>query len=46
MVRSDSDPGFADARNKNFTLQSPPSALQQASDWKPVPFAKIGRQEK
>ena len=46
MVKSDSDPGFTDARNKNFTLQSPPSALQQASDWKPIPFAKIGRQEK
>ncbi len=46
VVKTDSDPGFADTRNKNFTLQRTPSALQQAGDWKPIPFAQIGRQDK
>jgi len=46
VVNTTTDPGFADARNKNFTLNTVPSVLKQAGDWKPIPFGQIGRQEK
>jgi len=36
------DPGFANAANADFNLPSPPPALRQASDWKPIPFRDIG----
>jgi hypothetical protein len=45
-VNTTTDPGFADVRNKNFTLNTVPSVLKQAGDWKPIPFGQIGRQEK
>jgi hypothetical protein len=38
------DPGFTDISKKNFTLNKTPASLQQASDWKPAPFAQMGRQ--
>ena len=36
------DPGFADPNKPDFTLTTPPAALQQAGDWKPIPFREIG----
>jgi hypothetical protein len=40
------DPGFEDAAHGNFMLKKAPEALEQAADWKPIPFNKIGIIEK
>lgn len=36
------DPGFANSVNGDFTLSKAPPAFQQAGDWKPAPFKEIG----
>ncbi|MBS1605126.1 MAG: hypothetical protein JST42_20855, partial [Bacteroidetes bacterium] len=41
-VVTQQDPGFANAGAGDFSLSVTPSALRQASDWKPVPFNRIG----
>lgn len=42
VVTTKDDPGFADRNNHDFTLTKVPAELQQAGDWKPVPFKEIG----
>jgi hypothetical protein len=42
VFNTNTDPGFADPAAGNFTLTGHPAALQQAKDWKPIPFSEIG----
>ena len=46
VVTATDDPGFANLNQLDFTLTKTPAALQQAADWKPVPFAEIGIRKK
>jgi hypothetical protein len=43
IVATTEDPGFADIRNKNFTLTKVPAALKNAPGWKSIPFDQIGK---
>ena len=40
--RTDSDPGFVDMKNENFTLKKDSEVFKRLPDFKPVPFDKMG----
>jgi len=39
---TDSDPGFVDMSNDDFTLKEDSVVFTQLPDFKPIPFVKIG----